>query len=194
MVAMDPALQLIMRGALALLLCWAAVHKLRNVAEFREALAAYELLPRRCVRAAAALLVASELAIGVTLLLPGIGAGAALGAAALLCTYAGAIGINLLRGRRHIDCGCVGAAARRPIGLALVARNGALVVIALASALPATSRRLTGIDALTVSAGVITVAFLYVAVDALIVNAPRTAALTRDRILVGAGDRRVEHA
>ena len=61
-------------------------------------------------------------------------------AAALLALYAGAIAINLIRGRRDIDCGCAGAARRsaaqrRARCPQRRARRGAL-----ASALPAAAR------------------------------------------------------
>lgn len=195
--AVDPALRLTLRGALALLLFWAAAHKLRDVAGFRAALAAYELVPRQLVGIVAAALSAAEIGIGAGLLAPGAGAGGALAAAGLLCVYAGAIAVNLLRGRHDIDCGCVGAAARRPISSALVVRNGLLGLAALASALPATFRGLTPIDAVTIGAGVACLGLLYAAVDGLIVNTPRIAALARDRLprgLVDSNRRLVDHA
>ena len=81
--------------------------------------------------------------------------GALVAAAALLAAYGAAIGVNLARGRRHIDCGCVGPAARRPIGGWLVARNG---VLAAPSRSPGSragrrARPLVWVDALTVVGG-----------------------------------------
>ncbi len=195
--AVDPALRITLRAALSLLFFWAAAHKLRDVTGFRAALAAYELLPQRCVEAAAGLLIVAEVAIGGGLLVPAVATGAALTAASLLGVYAAAIAINLLRGRRHIDCGCVGAAARRPLSSVLVARNGVLVVVALASALPATSRSFTVIDGVTIVAGVATLALLYAAIDGLIANAPGIAALARARAphdLAETNRRQVNHA
>jgi hypothetical protein len=173
--AIDPALRLTLRAALSLLFFWAAAHKLRDVGEFRKAVTAYKLLPSRGVSAAAALLIATEMGIAAGLLTPRSGTAAALGASGLLCLYAGAIAVNLLRGRRHIDCGCAGAAARRPISTALVARNTILIVAAALSALPATARILNRVDGVTVVGGIIALALLYAAADELIANAGRLA-------------------
>ncbi len=187
MPALDPALRVALRAALALLFLWAALHKLRDVAGFKGALAGYELLPQRCLGTFACVMIATELLLAPTLLggvgllqdQPGVGIAAALGAAGLLCVYSGAIVVNLLRGRRHIDCGCFGAAKRRPLGLGLVARNAILIILAAASALPATSRNLTWIDSVTIGAGVAVLAFLYAAVDGLMATGPRIAGLAR---------------
>jgi hypothetical protein len=45
----------------------------------------------------------------------------------LLVVYAGAIGANLWRGRRHIDCGCGLGSRAQPISLGLIARNALLI-------------------------------------------------------------------
>jgi hypothetical protein len=59
--------------------------------------------------------------VGVALLLPQTRAVAGAGAATLLAAYAGAVLINLLRGRADIDCGCGGTA--QPLSYWLVLRN-----------------------------------------------------------------------
>lgn len=183
MPTLDPAVRLTVHGVLSALFLWAAVHKLRDMPSFRTALANYELLPQRCVAPCAALLVATELGVAVTLWLPRLAAPAAVAAAGLLALYAGAIIVNLARGRRHIDCGCAGTARHQPLSSGLAARNAALVVVALVSALPAASRPLTWIDGATVAFGTVTLIFLYAAVDGLMANAPQMAALS------GAGER-----
>jgi hypothetical protein len=96
--------------------------------------------------------------------------------------YAGAIFVNLVRGRRGIDCGCAGVAASRSLSGGLVVRNGVLIIAALTSALPATSRSLAWIDAVTIVAGVAAAALLYAAADGLLATAPQSAALAHDRI------------
>jgi hypothetical protein len=122
-------------------LCWftaglfatAAFAKLRNFATFTGFVAGYRLLPPLLVRPASMLLVCLE-ALAVVAVLLGAGL-PALVPAGLLFTYGFAMSINLLRGRRDIDCGCGGTPM--PIGWRLVLRNlllGALVgwsVIAL---------------------------------------------------------------
>jgi hypothetical protein len=167
---MDPAVQLIVRGALALLFGWAAAHKLRDVAGFRAALEGYDLLARRWAVPAGALLIASEVGVAAGLLLPRVAPLAALAGAALLVLYAVAIAVNLRRGRRDIDCGCGGPAGRQTISGGLVVRNGVLALAALGSAAPAHARSLTWVDGPTIVAALATVALLYTAVDGLLLN------------------------
>jgi hypothetical protein len=170
-VASDPILALIVRLGLALLFGAAAGHKLRDVGGFRSALERYELLPPVWAVPAGAVLIAAEIGIAVGLLLPRVAPVAAAAAAALLALYAGAIAVNLARGRRDIDCGCGGPARRQPISGWLVARNAVLAAVALRAAWPVTPRSVTWIDAITVAAGVLAIALLYVAADGLIANA-----------------------
>jgi uncharacterized membrane protein YphA (DoxX/SURF4 family) len=113
--AIDPALQLALRLALGAVLLQAAAHKLRDVAAFASAIAAYRLLPERRSRAAAAAFAVAELAIGCALLLPAAGPLPSVAAGALIAVYSLAVAVNLARGRREIDCGCAGPAARQPL-------------------------------------------------------------------------------
>jgi len=165
--AVDPAVQLCGRAALTLLFSSAALHKLRDVERFRAALAGYELVPRLWTVPLGGLLIGAELAIAAGLWLPGVASAAALGAALLLAVYAGAIVVNLRRGRRDIDCGCGGPAGRQPISAWLVWRNAGLAGVAVLSALPAAGRSLTWVDGLTVVAGMATLALLYTAAEGL---------------------------
>jgi hypothetical protein len=175
----DPAVHLVLRAALALLFIWAAAHKLRGVTAFRAALADYALLPRRWLGPAAALLIAAELSVAAGLWLRGADIAAAAVGAGLLAIYAGAIAVNLQRGRRDIDCGCMGVAGRQPLSSALVGRNLVLAVVALLCTLPTAPRELTWVDGLTIVAGVVTLALLYAAVDGLLAQAPQRARRAR---------------
>jgi len=170
---MDPVVDLTLRAALALLLLAAAVHKLRDPGTFRATLAEYRLLPDAVAPAAAGLVIGVELAIAAALLaLPAPGLVAT---ALLLATYALAIGINLARGRRHIDCGCGGPAARQPISGRLVARNLLLAAVALAGLAPIHARPLVWVDALTVVAATAALATLYATLDRMLADAPALA-------------------
>lgn len=170
--AIDPAAHAALRLALAALFGWAALHKLRDLAAFRLALADYRLLPQRALAAAAPALLAAELAAAGALLAPGPAQPGAWAAAALLTLYAAAIVLNLARGRRHIDCGCAGPRARRPLSGALVARNALLAAAALACALPVSARALVWLDAVSVAGAVAALALLYAALDVALANAP----------------------
>ena len=173
-VSLDPALGLALRGGLVLLLGSAAWHKLRDLAAFRAALAGYRLLPERAIALAAILFVAAELVTAGALL---FSASAGYAAAALLVLYSLAIGVNLARGRREIDCGCFGPAARQPLSPALLVRNAALVALALLAALPAQPRPLVWVDGLTIAAAIGLGVLLHGSVNTLLANAPRLRAL-----------------
>ena len=152
----DPAIDLTVRAALALLFLVAAAHKLRDRAAFRATFAEYRILPE----AISTLVPLAELAVAVLLLVPAASALGEIGAAALLLLYGAAVGVNLARGRRHIDCGCAGPYARRPIGGGIVVRNALLAASALA-----------------VSGAVLALAALYLATDRLMAHAPALARL-----------------
>lgn len=172
---MEPVVDITLRAVLALLFALAAVHKLRDMASFRAALAEYRLLPATLVGAAAAALAGTELLTAALLVAaPGWRSAGPLAAAVLLLLYGGAIAINLARGRHDIDCGCAGPGARRPISGWLLVRNAALTAMALAAAVPVTShpRPLVWIDALTVVAAVAALAIIYAAIERLLANLP----------------------
>ncbi|MDH3212719.1 MAG: DoxX family membrane protein [Myxococcales bacterium] len=174
---LDPAVRIALRLSLALLLLAASHHKLREFEAFRSAMANYRLLPDRWTRVAAAGVASGELAVGIALLAPGLTRAAAGAAVALLALYTAAIAINLIRGRRDIDCGCAGPRARRPLSGGLVARNAVLMLVAAACALPAAGRPLVWLDGVTLVAGVTVLVFLYGAIDASLAHAPRLRAL-----------------
>ena len=171
--ALDPALHAILRLALALLFLGASWHKLRDLAGFRGALAGYAILPERATGPAAAGLAAAELGVGVGLLLPGSAFASAVAAAALLSIYSGAIALGLLRGRRHIDCGCAGPGGGRPLSEGLVARNALLIAAAALCALPVGTRPLVWIDAVSAVGGLAALALLYGAIDVGLANGAR---------------------
>ncbi len=172
-IAMDPALGIALRLGLALVLLGSSRHKLRDFAAFRSAVSNYRIVPERWGIAAAALLLAIELAVGLWLAFPGAGAAPALAAAALLTIYSAAIAVNLLRGRREIDCGCAGRGTRRPLSEGLLLRNAALIGLAALCAVPMAGRALVWIDAVTAVAGVVVWLLLYAAIDASLAIAPR---------------------
>lgn len=164
---LDPALQITLRGFLALLFFWAVSHKVHDLTRFRSALAAYNLVPSRFVNPVTALIVLAEVWVVVGLSIRSLVTWAALAAISLLFVYTAAISINLLRGRREIDCGCAGT-GERPLSLRLVARNAVLVGLSALCALPSGTRALLWIDAVTSIAAVATLGLLYVATDTLL--------------------------
>jgi hypothetical protein len=173
--AIDPVLSAVAALGTALLFAAAVLHKLADWPRFRAALADYRIAPESLAPGLAVAVVALEIAAAALLPLPATRPAGALLAAALLGSYAVAIGVNLRRGRTSIDCGCFGPAARNPIGPWMVIRNLLLAVLVLAAALPVTSRSLTALDALTIGGAVTCLAILYAAQEVLQRVAPRPA-------------------
>jgi hypothetical protein len=116
-------LGLAIRVLVSLVFLTAAYGKLTHGSAFRGVLANYRLLPEALVAPVAWLLPPVEAVLGTALLL---GRGsfwpATLGAA-LLLLFALAMGINVQRGRRHIDCGCFQSALKQTLSWTLVLRN-----------------------------------------------------------------------
>ena len=88
------------------------------------------------------------------------------GGAAMLLAYAGAMTINLVRGRRFIDCGCGGAT--QPLSVGLVMRNVVLAAAALIALVPAPARPLGWLDITSMIAGVLVLGALYAATNQLL--------------------------
>jgi Methylamine utilisation protein MauE len=174
---MDPVVDAILRGALALLLLTAAGHKLRDLGRFRATVAEYRLLPPGLVGAVAVLLAVGELTLAAALVAPALRTPALLATAGLLVLYGAAVAVNLARGRRDLDCGCAGPAVRRPISGWMVARNGLLAAVALAGTVPVHPRTLVWVDGLTVIAAIVVVAALHASVDRVLAYAPALARL-----------------
>ena len=171
---MDPALEHVLRGGLGLLLATGAAQKLRDLPRFRAAVEGYALLPVRAAAAAAPGFALAEAGLAAALWLPaalGVRALALAAAAALFAVYGAAIGVNLARGRRAIDCGCGGPAARMPLSGWLVARNALLAAAALACAGGAAPRALAAADAITIAGGVAAAVLLWTASHGLLAHA-----------------------
>ena len=121
------------RICVGLIFCLAALGKLAHWRILPGVIANYRLLPRAAVAPAALLLPPLELVLG-TALITGVMLGWAVpAAAALLLLFAGAMAINLRRGRDAIDCGCGQSHLRQTISATLVARNAALAALLLPS-------------------------------------------------------------
>jgi len=178
---LDPAIGLLLVAAVALLFASASVHKLRDLRRFDEIFTAYGVLPAltrwRLSRAIPVL----ELAVAAGLMFDGSRPYATLAAIGLRLLYAGAIGMNLMRGRRDLACGCGGPDDRRPIAPWMVGRN-LLIAMALAFALaPWTVRPLNFTDAVTIVFGLLTLALIYLCADQMMNYLQRAAQLRGSR-------------
>lgn len=173
--ALDPVLAAVLRIALVLLFAFAALHKARDLRAFASTVEGYALLPTRLVRLAAPLLVSAELATLILLVARDpLGPAAAL---SLLAVYSLAIAVNLARGRRDIDCGCLGpASVGQHLSGWLLARNAALAGAAALLLLPETTRTVSWIDGVSVAGGLAMTVLLWSAVNRLAPGAARSPA------------------
>jgi uncharacterized membrane protein YphA (DoxX/SURF4 family) len=117
------------RTLMALVFLTAAVGKMRHWTVFQGVIANYRLLPTSLVAPFAYFLPPFEAVLGAALLIGLLRPWPELAATTLLTMFAVAMGINLQRGRRHIDCGCFQSALRQSLSWNLVIRNGVMVVL-----------------------------------------------------------------
>ncbi len=180
---LDPLVVLVIAFGFGVLFLGAALHKIREFAQFRVVLADYQLLPSVLVMPAACTVVTLELALTLgwlsALWTPFLVAPSAVVSAVLLTLYGLAVGINLARGRVHISCGCGVPGANnadQPLSSGIVVRNLVLALLALAGVLPIIERNLAWFDYISVATALLTASILYMATTQLLKNSAAMAA------------------
>jgi uncharacterized membrane protein len=170
---MDPAIQWTSCIVLAAVFASAGAGKLAEREAFAGVVHNYRLLPEALERPVAMMLPVLELLLAAGLLLGVTRPTAALGAALLLLVFAGAMAINLVRGRRNIDCGCFMTALRQRLSWGLVARNLLLVAVSLLLVQGALATRpLVWFDVVTVAAAVSCLLLIYATLSRLLGTTP----------------------
>lgn len=167
------SLGLAVRTAVALILAGAGAAKLRAPGRFRSALSHYRVVPAAAVPAVAQMVGPAELALAMALVLAPASPLPAVLASALLLLFAGAIAINLRRGRTAIDCGCSFGRGGQPIHAVMVSRN-LLIAAALLAAAFAPQPRSVAVFALAVCAGAI-LFLLYCVLNQIVASGARLA-------------------
>ena len=156
-----------------MLLLVGAWQKLRDVAVFGSALAAYELLPVALVGVVAWVLPLIDAVAGLALVIDRTRPLGVLLATGLLLVVSGAVVANLLRGRTDLNCGCGGIEDEQTLSWSLVARNAVLLgLIGLCGLTPA-ARPLLWLDYVSVAAGACCLYGLYAMANQLAANQPR---------------------
>ena len=177
---MDPVFHTSIAAGLSLLFAAAAIDKLRDPAHFRDVLKAYQLMPAALAPAAAVVVIGIELLASLAVWLTPLRSPALWTMAALLSIYWLAMAANLARGRRDIDCGCSGPAARQSLSAGLLVRNALLIGLATGGAAGHSSgRELLWLDLVSIPVAVAVGALLYLAANRLLAQAPRLAMLRR---------------
>lgn len=155
----------------------AGVSKLRALDTFVGVVHNFRLLPEALVRPVAYALPFLEVAVAVGLLLPITRDFAAWGTAVLLAIFTLAVAINLIRGRREIDCGCFSSELAQNISGWLVLRNMVLASLALWLAAGTADIRSSAYAAwLMGMATALVVAVIYAAITTLAALSRRTTA------------------
>jgi hypothetical protein len=152
---LDPAIGWTVVLVLAGVFGAAALSKFRALDAFVGVVHNYRLVPEPLERSIAYGLPLIELAIAVGVLVPAARASAALAA------------INLVRGRRDIDCGCFATVLRQRLSWPLVLRNLLLAVVALLVVPGLGVRRLGWLDFVTIACASTALVLVYAAVSRL---------------------------
>jgi hypothetical protein len=132
----DPVIGLTARLLVALVFGSAALDKLRARGRFTGILRDYRILPTVLVAPAAAIVIALEAFVTLAIWWPPLRTAAAATGLLLLTAYALAIALNLVRGRREIDCGCSFGGTGEPLSWALPVRNAVLALVCVTAGLP----------------------------------------------------------
>ncbi len=170
---LDPLILKAISSGFGLLFLLAAVHKFSTAQQFHVILEEYQVMPRILAGPLARIVPLAEIVLSIgwfTGFRPGL---VATVSAILLAVYTSAIGINLLRGRIHIGCGCGVAGSAEgdhQLSSGLLLRNSILIAIALLAALPITVRSLGIVDYITFGTTLLASALLYAGANQLLAN------------------------
>lgn len=107
----------------------ASMHKAFDIHEFQGFVADYEVLPESLVKPVTYAIVASEIGAVILMLIPSLRELGLMLTIALLAIYALSMGVNLVRGKTSIECGCGGTP--QLLSYTLIVRNVALIIFAV---------------------------------------------------------------
>lgn len=94
-------------GAFGALFLFTGIGKATDSARFASDIAAYRLLPLDAAFPAAYAIIVTETILGIWLFSGAAAPVAGVVSALVLLVFAGAMGINVWRGRTHLSCGCI---------------------------------------------------------------------------------------
>jgi|GEM_PF-983826 len=119
----EPQIAFIIRIVVGLILLAASIAKLSDYRKFIDVVRNYRLLPECLTRLVALLLPVLEFTIGTALLFGLIMPYPAFAATVFFLLFASAVAINILRGRRDIECGCFRPQQEHHLTWGIVVRN-----------------------------------------------------------------------
>ena len=157
----------------ALLFLLAAVHKLTGLEDFQASVRDYQIIPSGLVPLTARLFPGAEVCLALGWLFALQIQVVAYASAGLFATYGLAMGVNVVRGRVHIGCGCgFGGALQHEqhLSVGLVLRNVGLAITALVVTLPGPQRELGAGEHVVLMGAVVVSALLYSTANQLFQN------------------------
>ncbi len=166
----DPVIAITCSLILSYVFVVASFHKFQNISEFKQTLSDYQVIPDSLLSFFIYSIPTLEMLTGITLLIPISSGLAAISASFLLLVYMVAIGINLIKGRRSIDCGCGGTEQKQNISEWLLLRNGLLIFLAYCITASVQARELLWFDWTVVLLAAIIGCLFYNIINQLLVN------------------------
>lgn len=166
----DPVIPITCSLILSYVFVVASFHKCQNIAGFKQTLSDYQVVPDSLLSLFVYSIPAVEMITGIALLIPISSGLAATSASALLCIYIFAIGINLFKGRRTIDCGCGGTEQKQNISEWLLLRNCLLLFLAYCITASVQARQLFWFDWTVVFLAAVVGCLFYNIINQLLVN------------------------
>ena len=174
--------ELVLSYLLAALFLVSGIAKVLRIADFREAVAGYNLVASSMVGPIATAVPAMELTIGMAFVIGAQRLVVALLAGTMVLVFTMAVVVNLWRGRR-IDCGCYGISRERRTGWPTVSRNVMFLIATLCLVVIARSQSPTALDSqISLPAAIVVTTILAIAQVGSVARQVRESA---QRITVG---------
>jgi hypothetical protein len=144
--ALDPVYSQTVALFIAFVFAFAGLHKVMDYSRHAGIVADYQIVPVSLVPVLAPLVIILEFASAALVLLPAKRSVGLVLSIGLLAAYLFSIGLNLLRGRKSIDCGCGWGTQGHQLSGWLVFRNLVMIAAALTALLPLMDRSLQVAD------------------------------------------------
>ena len=166
----DPIFSLSIAVLFAFVFTSAATHKVMQYRRHVVIVADYRVMPRWLAPLLAPLVIALEFTVAILVPWPAWRTPGLMLAAGLLLVYLFSIGLNLLRGRTSIDCGCGWGSQGQGISSWLLVRNLILIGAVAVALAPQVERPLNILDGFLAAFASLALIAVYSIGDLLIAN------------------------
>src|SRR5215813_6110719 len=170
MSVIEPEIVSIALLTVATIFAGSAAIKFAALEDFGQAVEAYRVVPESTAPVVAWIVPVLELGSAAGLLYAGTRSAAAMILFVLLILFTLAIGLNLARGRRDIDCGCFGPMLRQRLSSWLIVRNFVLAGGVMVAALPLETSDMNALAYSTIAFASMAMVLLYITGNVLLAN------------------------